>query len=132
MMTRRTKIVLGTVGIGLAAAIAGAGAAYAFQDRAAQLRATGKVGEQANGYMGIVGAASGDLQAQVDAVNIERRKLYTDLAAKRGAKIEEVAATTACDLFANRVGPGQYYRGTDGRWQKREGSAPVPRPSYCG
>ena len=65
-------------------------------------------------------------------MNIKRRAFYTDLAAKRGAKIEEVAATTACEIFATKVGPGQYYRGTDGVWRQREGSAPVPRPSYCG
>ena len=81
---------------------------------------------------GVVGSGSGDIRAQVDAVNIKRRAYYTDLAAKRGAKIEEVAAATACEIFASRVGPGQYYRGTDGNWQQRQGNAPVPRPAYCG
>src|SRR3546814_9604400 len=76
----------------------------------ASLRATGKVGEQADGYLGVVGSADGSLRAQVDAVNIKRRAYYTDLAAKRNAKIEEVAAATGCQLLSSKVQPGQYYR----------------------
>lgn len=129
-MTRRMKLIL-AASLGLAAA-AGGTVAYAQQDASALLRASGKAGEQADGYMGVVGSAGADIRSQVDAVNIKRRAFYTDLAAKRGAKIEEVAATTACEIFATKVGPGQYYRGTDGVWRQREGSAPVPRPSYCG
>lgn len=129
-MTRRMKLIL-AAGLGLAVA-AGGTVAYAQQDASASLRASGKAGEQADGYMGVVGSAGADIRSQVDAVNIKRRAFYTDLAAKRGAKIEEVAATTACEIFASKVGPGQYYRGTDGVWHQREGSAPVPRPSYCG
>ena len=131
-MTRRTKLILAAV-IGAAVAIGGAGAAYAMQaDASASLRASGQAGEQADGYLGIVGSPSADIRAQVDSVNIKRRAYYTDLAAKRGAKIEEVAATTACELFRSKVGPGQYYRGTDGRWQQRDGSTPIPLPGYCG
>ncbi len=132
-MNRQMKLIL-AAGIGLAAVVGGTGAAYAMlqADASASLRATGKVGEQADGYLGVVGSASADIRAQVDAVNIKRRAFYTDLAAKRGAKIEEVAATTACEIFASRVGPGQYYRGTDGAWRQREGGSPVERPGYCG
>lgn len=131
-MNRRTKIVVAAL-VGLVAVAGGSGIAYAMQsDAAAQLRASGQAGEQADGYLGIVGSASAALRAQVDAVNIKRRAYYTDLAAKRGAKIEEVAATTACELFRSKVAPGQSYRGTDGVWRQREGGAPVPLPGYCG
>ena len=130
-MTRRTRLILAAV-IGAAVAIGGAGAAYAMQDASAQLRASGQAGEQADGYLGIVGSPSADIRAQVDSVNIKRRAYYTDLAARRGAKIEEVAATTACELFRSKVGPGQYYRLPDGVWRQRDGSTPIPLPGYCG
>ena len=131
-MNRRLKMVL-AAGIGLAAVVGGAGVAQAWlQDASAELRSTGKVGEQADGYLGLVGSADASLRAQVDAVNIKRRAYYTELAGKRGAKIEEVAAATACEIFASRVGPGQYYRLSDGVWRQREGNTPVPRPSHCG
>ena len=132
-MDRRMKLIL-AAGIGLAAVVGGTGVAYAMlqADASASLRASGKVGEQSDGYLGVVGSADASLRAQVDAVNIKRRAYYTDLAGKRGAKIEEVAAATACEIFASRVGPGQYYRLSDGAWRQREGGAPVPRPAYCG
>src|SRR5256885_4501154 len=106
--------------------------ALAQADAAAQLRASGKVGEQADGYLGIVGSSSPELRAQVDAINLKRRAYYTDLAARRNAKIEEVGATTACELFRTKVGPGQYYRLPDGVWRQREGNAPIALPGYCG
>ena len=131
-MNRRLKLIV-AAGIAVFAVAGGATAAYAMlqADAAAELRATGQVGEQADGYLGIVGSPSAALRSQVDSVNIKRRAYYTDLAAKRGAKIEEVAATTACELFRTKVGVGQFYRGTDGAWHKREAGA-IPLPSYCG
>ena len=131
-MTRRTRMILAAA-IGVAALVGGTGVAYALQaDASAQLRASGQAGEQADGYLGIVGSASADTRAAVDAVNIKRRAYYTDLAAKRGAKIEEVAATTACELFRTKVGAGQYYRLPDGVWRQRDGGTPIPLPGYCG
>ena len=132
-MTRRTKTIL-TAAVALAVLAGGAGAAYALVqgDAAASLRSTGQVGEQADGYLGVVGSVSSSVRAQVDSVNIQRRAYYTDLAARRGAKIEEVAATTACELFRTKVAPGQFYRGTDGTWKKRAPGEAVPLPSYCG
>jgi hypothetical protein len=129
-MDRRLKLILATAAA-VSFMVAGASVAQA-QDASASLRATGKAGEQADGYLGVVGSADAGIRAQVDAVNIKRRSFYTNIAAKRGAKIEEVAATTACEIFASKVQPGQYYKLPGGTWQKREGGAPVPRPAYCG
>ncbi|MEA3034547.1 MAG: uncharacterized protein QOH04_302 [Sphingomonadales bacterium] len=131
-MSRRLKLIL-AAGITVAAVTAGATVAYAMQgDAAAELRASGQAGEQADGYLGVVGSASAALRSQVDSVNIKRRAYYTDLAAKRGAKIEEVAATTACELFRTKIGAGQYYRLPDGVWRQRDGTTPIPLPGYCG
>ena len=51
----------------------------------------------------------------------------SQLAGKRGP-----SSATACQLFATRVGPGQYYRLPDGVWRQRNGNESVPRPSHCG
>ena len=129
-MTRRMKLLI-AAGIGIAV-VAGT-KAYAIQaDAAAQLRATGQVGEQSDGYMGAVGSLPAAVRAQMEQVNIQRRAAYTQLAANRRATIEEVAAATACQIFAGRIGPGQYYRLPDGVWRQRNGNEPVPRPSHCG
>lgn len=130
-MSRHMKMMI-AAGLGLAMVAGGTAYAFGMQDAAAELRASGVVGEQADGYMGLVGSAPAAVRARVDQINIERRARYTELASQRGATIEEVAAATACQIFASRVGPGQYYRLPDGVWRRRNGSEPVPRPSHCG
>src|SRR5688500_1065104 len=116
-MTRRMRLMI-TAGLSVAFLAGGTAYALAQSDAAGQLRASGVVGEQADGYLGLVGSASADVRAQMDSVNIQRRSYYTELAAQRGATIEEVAAATACQLFSTRVGPGQYYRLPDGVWRR--------------
>ena len=131
-MSRRMKL---AIALGLGLAVAAGGTAYAFvlqPDAAASLRATGQVGEQSDGYLGLVGSAPAEIRARVDAVNLQRRAYYTQLANDRRATIEEAAAAVACEIFASRVGPGQYYRLPDGVWRRRNGSEPVPRPAHCG
>ena len=115
----------------LAAAALALTAASAAQESAAELRATGLVGERYDGFLGVVGAAPPRVRAEADAVNIRRRAHYTELARVRGVVVDEAAAATACEIFAARVAPGQYYMLPDNVWRRREGSAPVPRPPYC-
>ena len=123
--------------IGLAAVTAGAAPAHAAAAQraaltsSAELRATGLVGEQANGYLGVVGQAAPDLRARVSAINIRRRAAYSGIAGRRGVTVEEVAATMACVIFATSVLPGQYYRLPDGVWRRRQGNARIERPAYC-
>ncbi len=130
-MTRHMKLMTAAA-LGIAAVAGGTAYAFIQADAAVALRASGQAGEQADGYMGVVGSAGGDVRSQVDAVNIRRRAYYTELAQRRRATIEEVAAATACQIFAERVGPGQYYRLPDGVWRQRNGNEAVPRPAYCG
>jgi len=115
-----------------ALAVAGAGlASAAMQESAAELRATGLVGEQYDGYLGLVGSAPPRIRSEMDAINIRRRAHYTELANRRRARVEEVAVAAACEILASRVGPSQYYLLPDGVWRRREGEAPVARPDYC-
>jgi len=112
--------------------LAVAGPAFAaLQETASELRATGLVGEQYDGYLGLVGSAPPRIRAEMDAVNIRRRAHYTELARLRRARVEEVGVAAACEILGTRVGPGQYYLLPDNVWRRREGSGPVPRPAYC-
>ncbi|MGK2284823.1 YdbL family protein [Pedomonas sp. V897] len=125
-----TKVLGTAAALGVVAAVAGPVAA---QDDTfiEQARASGQIGEQADGYVGAVKGASGDLKARIDQINIKRKAFYTQLAEKRGVTVNEVAAAAACKLFENRVGPNQYYRTEQGQWVQRQGNAPVQMPSYC-
>lgn len=112
-------------------ALCAPGASAAVQESASDLRATGLVGEQYDGFLAIVGAAPPRVRAEADAVNIRRRAHYTRLASLRHAQIAEVAAAAACEIFASRVAPGEFYLLPDHVWRRREGNAAVPRPAYC-
>jgi uncharacterized protein YdbL (DUF1318 family) len=131
-MSRRAKIMLG-MGIALAAVVGGATYAAAQGAEAgivAGARASGLVGEQSDGYLGFVKPPSGELKAAVDAINIKRRAIYTEIAAKQNATVQEVAIARGCDQLAKRVGPGEWYN-VGGSWQQR-GAGPVTLPAVCG
>ena len=128
-MERRTKILIAT-GLMLAAAIGGTAIAQGEDGVIAAARASGDVGEQADGYLGFPGSPGQSLKAAVDAVNIKRRAIYTDIAAKQGATVQEVAAARGCDQLAKRVAPGQKYR-IGGGWQTR-GAGAIDLPAVCG
>lgn len=94
----------------------------------ADARAKGLVGEQPDGYLGIVGAPSEDLRRLVSNINIQRKAAYTRGAAD-GATIEQFAFTSGCNLIARTV-PGEKYQAPDGSWKTRTAAAPE-RDSRC-
>jgi uncharacterized protein YdbL (DUF1318 family) len=98
-----------------------------------QARANGLIGEQADGYLGVVpGAdASADLRGRVDQNNIQRRALYTRRAAQRSVSVNEMAAAVACEVFENRIAVGERYRNEAGQWRQRTAANPVEIPSFC-
>jgi len=78
------------------------------------------IGEQADGYLGVVrGAKPGDdLLREMRATNIQRKAIYADLAAKNGVTIEAAAKLTAEQLL-NRAPPGQCIKTGSGEWVKK-------------
>lgn len=91
----------------------------------------GSVGEQADGYMGFRTAPTDALRAEVDAINIKRRAVYTQLASQRGVTVKDVAATVGCETLKSRVASGRSYLLPDGVWRVK-GSEPITLPAYCG
>lgn len=107
-----------------------AGPAYAQRDPAyAAAREAGRVGEQPDGYIGIVGAADSALQRIVDDINIKRRAVYAEKAKENNATLEAYALTSGCQAIA-RTTPGEKYRAPDGSWQTRTTAAPI-RDQRC-
>ena len=118
----------------LAAALALASPAHAQSDAVVQqARAAGIVGEQADGFLGVVGGrtASTDVRAHVDQVNIGRRSLYAQRANTRGVAPNEMAAAVACEIFSGRIAVGEYYRDEGNVWRQRTASQGVVMPSFC-
>ena len=117
--------------VAAAAALGGLSvAATAQRDPAyAAARAGGEVGEQPDGYLGLVGAASGDLRALVNNINIQRKSAYTQKAQASGATVEQLAFTSGCNLIAG-TNPGEKYKTPGGVWKTRTAAAPE-RDSRC-
>lgn len=114
---------------GIAATLASVAAAPAFAQRDPAYQAArqqGLVGEQPDGYLGIVGAPTAELQAIVNNINIQRKRQYTQQAAA-SSTVEQMAFVTGCNLIL-RTAPGEKYRAPDGRWLTRGNDAPVRDP----
>jgi uncharacterized protein YdbL (DUF1318 family) len=93
----------------------------------AAARAAGKIGEQPDGYLGIVGSADKALQDLVNDINIKRRAVYTEKAKENNATLEAYALTAGCQAIARTV-PGEKYRAPDGSWQTRTTAPPIRDP----
>lgn len=120
-----------TIVLGAALALTGViGTAYAQRDPGyAQARAAGLVGEKMDGYLGIVGAETAELQRIVRDINIKRRAVYAERAQAARSTLEEYAFTAGCLAIA-RTSAGEKYQAPDGSWKTRT-SAPPQRDSRC-
>lgn len=98
-----------------------------------QARASGLIGEQADGYLGFVPGASisADLRGRVEQNNMQRRQLYQRRATERSVSVNEMAAAVACEVFERRIAVGERYRNEAGQWRQRTASNPVEQPSFC-
>jgi uncharacterized protein YdbL (DUF1318 family) len=112
-MIRRLLIAL-TVGLSLTAGAASAqSSAKATVDAA---KAQGVVGEQADGFLGLVtGSADPAVTAAVAQINAGRAGAYRDIAAKTGVTPAAAGEATAQQLIA-RLPPGAYYKPLGGGW----------------
>lgn len=77
----------------------------------------GLVGEQPDGYVGVV-RQTPEAAELVRSVNQQRRQSYQDLAERNGVPIDSVA-TLAGRKLIDRAGPGEYVRGDAGSWVRR-------------
>jgi uncharacterized protein YdbL (DUF1318 family) len=82
-----------------------------------EAKAKGLVGEQADGFLGVV-SGNGEASALAEQVNAKRRAEYAEIAKKRGTSVDAVAKLAGAKLVERTPG-GQYARGSDGRWVKK-------------
>ena len=82
-------------------------------------KADGLIGEQANGYIGLVKQnVPADIKKLVNEANANRKKGYQSIAKKQGtsmAEVEKVGGQTAIEKTLR----GNYIRDTSGVWRKK-------------
>ncbi|WP_174293087.1 YdbL family protein [Sphingomonas bacterium] len=108
---------------GLAIAGIAVGASAQRDPSYAAARSSGEVGEQPDGYLGLVGAGTPSLHALVSDINIKRKAAYTRQASAAGATVEQLAFTSGCTLV-EQTAPGEKYRAPGGVWKTRTAAAP--------
>ena len=85
----------------------------------AQPKADGLIGEQANGYIGLVKQnVPADIKKLVNDVNAKRRAGYQKIAKRQGtslAEVERVGGNTAIEKTLR----GNYIRDAGGTWRKK-------------
>lgn len=77
----------------------------------------GLVGEQLNGYLGVV-KSNAEAKQLVNSINKKRRAAYADKAKKAGVGIE-VIETRIGQRLIERAKPGQYVQDAGGKWKKK-------------
>ena len=84
-----------------------------------EAKAQGYIGEQANGYLGLVkSGAPADVKALMNDINAKRRQEYQSIASRNKTElnvIEALAGKKAID----RTPPGQYVRLPSGKWVRK-------------
>ncbi|MBD9361866.1 YdbL family protein [Methylomonas fluvii] len=84
----------------------------------AQAKSAGLVGEQLNGFLGMVKPdASAEIKALVDSINAQRLAEYQRIGTKNGVPAEEVGRLTAQKVIG-QAAPGQFVETASG-WTQR-------------
>jgi uncharacterized protein YdbL (DUF1318 family) len=81
-------------------------------------KAAGTVGEQADGYLGIVSSADGAVTAAVNEINAARANVYADTAAKSGVNRDAAGQATGAQLIG-KTPAGQYIKPMGGSWTRK-------------
>ena len=109
-------ILLRFAAVGFAVALAGAAVA---QGRSADdLRASGQVGEQADGFMACVQTCDAPTRANIAEINAKRAAAYRDIAQRTGVS-ETAAGQAAAQKVIAGLSSGQWYRPLNGGWTRK-------------
>jgi uncharacterized protein YdbL (DUF1318 family) len=82
------------------------------------LKASGEVGEAADGYLAARESIQPTARDVVEAENRDRRALYSEIAGRTGQSTEEVGRQRALRVF-ELSRPGVWLKGPDGQWYRK-------------
>jgi uncharacterized protein YdbL (DUF1318 family) len=120
-MQRRDFLALGAA-LFVAAAPFQAALAQSAQAKATvdAAKAAGVVGEQSDGFLGLVrGSADADVKAAVAEINAGRAQAYQNVASQNGVSPAAAGAAAYEQVVKSRLKPGEYYRAPGGGWTQK-------------
>lgn len=84
-----------------------------------QAKSAGWVGEQIDGYVGLVrGDAPPEVRQLVNSVNDQRRQHYRRIASEQGIEVRQVELLAA-EKAIEKTPPGQHVQNTSGSWVRK-------------
>ncbi|MGH1462073.1 MAG: YdbL family protein [Neptuniibacter sp.] len=84
-----------------------------------EAKAKGLIGEQSNGYLGIVTASpNADLKTLVNTINNKRKAAYVKSASKAGVE-RNVFEARMGQRLQDKTPAGQYIKLPNGKWKKK-------------
>ena len=102
--------------------VTGQGSAYAQSAKSVidAAKARGEVGEQIDGYLGVVAgkSASTAVQSAVREINIGRKQVYSQRARQENVSVDAIAASTGVKQL-QKARPGETVRDASGQWRKK-------------
>ena len=114
------KKLISAMMLGAALCLTAAGAALAQAKPLDAPRSAGIVGERYDGYAVVRDAKAGaDVRKLVEDTNAERRKVYQDQAAAKGAPAEEVGKVYAGQIM-NAAPSGWWFQDASGAWVQKK------------
>ncbi len=113
-MKNKIAAAVSVVFFGVAIALTGAAAASAIVEQAKDQCI---VGEQADGYLGVVDGktASDAVRREIRDINQQRKSYYADIAKRNGVSVD-VTATLTAEKLIGQAQPGECVRDQQGRW----------------
>jgi len=94
----------------------GAGSAWSADLRSS--KSSGQIGEQLNGYLGLVTAVPDDVQALVKDINQKRKAVYQNIASKNGTTLQAVEKMAGKKAI-KKTPQGQFIRMPSGAWVRK-------------
>jgi len=78
----------------------------------------GLVGEQPNGYLGLVSGTSPEAAALVVDINAKRKARYQEIANKQNTQLVNIERIAGEKLIEKSQADGEFYMDGSGQWQR--------------
>jgi uncharacterized protein YdbL (DUF1318 family) len=119
MMTHRTSLRFILIPVLLALLSTLGISSSAFAASLQQSKSQGLIGEQPNGYLGLVKSnAPADVKRLMNEINAKRRQAYLDIARRNNTSVD-VVEKLAGKKAIERTPAGQYVRLPSGNWVRK-------------
>lgn len=83
-------------------------------------KAQGVLGEQSDGFLGLVtGSADAAVKAAMAEINAGRAQVYAQAAAKNGVTPEAAGAAAYASVISAKLKPGEFYKPNGGGWVRK-------------